>query len=69
MPSNEWLVARWRRLRRALDGAPVPRPDAWRGYRLVPDAIEFWTRGAHRLHLRERYERRQGRWRRVLLQP
>jgi pyridoxamine 5'-phosphate oxidase len=69
MPSHAWLLARWRRLRRTLGAAPVPRPVAWRGYRIVPDAIEFWTRGAHRLHLRERCERRRGRWRRVLLQP
>jgi pyridoxamine 5'-phosphate oxidase len=69
MPSHAWLLARWRRLQRELGRAPVPRPDAWGGYRIVPDAIEFWTRGAHRLHLRERCERGRRGWRRVLLQP
>jgi len=63
------LVERWRRLRRALAGAPVPRPPEWIGYRIVPDAIEFWQRGAHRLHRRTRYERTRTGWRSHLLQP
>lgn len=63
------LVMRWRRLRDRLGGAPVPRPPAWVGYRIVPEAIEFWQRGAHRLHHRTRYERTRTGWRRQLLQP
>jgi pyridoxamine 5'-phosphate oxidase len=69
MPSHAWLLARWRRLRRELAGASVPRPAAWTGYRIVPDAIELWRRGPHRLHRRERYERTRTGWRRRLLQP
>ena len=69
MPSHAWLLARWRRLRRELAGAPVPRPADWSGYRIVPDAIELWRRGPHRLHRRERYERTRTGWRRRLLQP
>jgi pyridoxamine 5'-phosphate oxidase len=69
MPSHDWLLARWKRLRRDLGGRPVPRPAEWHGYRVVPDAIEFWQRGAHRLHRRERWSRGRGGWRRVLLQP
>jgi pyridoxamine 5'-phosphate oxidase len=41
----------------------------WTGFRVVPDAIEFWTRGPHRLHHRERYVRRGGAWTKTLLQP
>jgi len=69
MPSHAWLLARWRRLRAALVRAPVPRPTAWTGYRIVPHAIEFWRRGAHRLHQRTRYERTRSGWRQQLLQP
>ena len=69
MPTDAWLQARWNRLRRRLIGRPVPRPPDWNGYRVVPDVIEFWTRGAHRLHRREHWRRTRGRWRRTLLQP
>ena len=69
MPSHEWLMARWHRLRRELVGRSVPRPSDWQGYRVVPDAIEFWKRGAHRLHRREHWRRTRGGWRRTLLQP
>ncbi|HXJ37302.1 MAG TPA: pyridoxamine 5'-phosphate oxidase [Candidatus Eisenbacteria bacterium] len=69
MPSHAWLLARWRRLRHELGGRAVPRPARWGGFRLVPASIEFWTRGAHRLHLREAYVRGRRGWRRRLLQP
>ena len=27
-----------------------PRPDHWGGFRLIPEELEFWSDGAHRLH-------------------
>lgn len=66
---REALLARWRRLRDRYRGRPIPRPPAWSGFRVVPDAIEFWTHRAHRLHERERFVRTRGGWRRTLLQP
>jgi pyridoxamine 5'-phosphate oxidase len=35
----------------------IPRPDYWRGYRLTPFEIEFWSDGAHRLHDRVSFKR------------
>lgn len=69
LASRAALLGRWRRLRGAFAGTPVPRPPEWTGFRVVPDAIEFWTRGPHRLHARERFTRARNGWRRKLLQP
>ncbi|MFQ5479156.1 MAG: pyridoxamine 5'-phosphate oxidase [Candidatus Binatia bacterium] len=63
------LVAAYRELERTRQGGSVPRPDHWKGFRVRPDRIEFWTRREPRLHLRESYQKRRGRWYATLLQP
>ena len=43
-------------------GDHVPRPPHWGGYRVVPEAIEFWQGRINRLHDRIRYRRQDERW-------
>lgn len=47
----------------------VPRPPHWGGYRLVPDALEFWQGRPNRLHDRIRFRRSGGGWVRERLAP
>jgi pyridoxamine 5'-phosphate oxidase len=50
-------------------GREVPRPAHWGGYRLVPERIEFWINGEHRLHDRFLYVRDRDGWRVTRLSP
>lgn len=45
-----------------LGDSPVPRPDNWGGFRLVPDVVELWQGQPNRLHDRVRYRWHDGRW-------
>ncbi len=47
----------------------VPRPDYWRGFRVVPKRIEFWQDGPDRLHDRVVFVREGDGWGKVRLYP
>ena len=49
-------------LAREHEGSDVRRPEHWGGYRLVPEAYEFWQHRDDRLHDRLRYQRANGEW-------
>ena len=69
MQSRAELVRAVRRLEERYRDRAVPRPRRWTGYRLLAERVEFWTRHEPRLHHRELYVLRKGRWQRSLLQP
>jgi pyridoxamine 5'-phosphate oxidase len=69
LASREELERRYAELEREYEGVDVPRPPHWGGYRLRPEAIEFWEHRENRLHDRIRYTRAREGWRRELLSP
>ena len=68
IPSRESLVRRVREVEERFGSTP-PRPENWGGYRLHPDAIEFWQGRSDRLHDRLLYRRQGADWTRVRLAP
>ena len=53
---------------RFTDG-PIPAPPHWGGYRLVPEAVEFWQGRPGRVHDRIRFRLSGGSWVRERLAP
>jgi pyridoxamine 5'-phosphate oxidase len=68
--SRDVLEAAFERVKRTYGDGPVPRPQWWGGYRIVPDEFEFWQGRTSRLHDRLRYVKRpDGSWHRERLAP
>ncbi|WP_029917448.1 pyridoxamine 5'-phosphate oxidase [Pelobacter seleniigenes] len=55
--SRQYLEQEFSIVEQQFAGRDVPRPQHWGGYRVVPQILEFWQQGAHRLHDRLRYRR------------
>jgi pyridoxamine 5'-phosphate oxidase len=68
LASREELEAKAAELAERFPGE-IPRPDYWRGFRVVPRRIEFWQDGANRLHDRMVFVRDGDGWEKLRLYP
>jgi len=66
---REELERLYTKLERKYEGRNVPLPPHWGGYRLRPEAIEFWEHRENRLHDRIRYTRAREGWQVERLSP
>jgi pyridoxamine 5'-phosphate oxidase len=69
VPSRGWLEDRVAELAREYEGRELPLGEDWGGYRVLPDAWEFWQHRPNRLHDRFRYLPEAGGWRIERLGP
>ncbi|HUP94016.1 MAG TPA: pyridoxamine 5'-phosphate oxidase [Burkholderiales bacterium] len=68
LAGREALEQRYREVQQRYGEAP-PRPSGWGGYRVVPQAMEFWQGRPNRLHDRLLYTKAAGGWNIVRLAP
>jgi pyridoxamine 5'-phosphate oxidase len=69
LPARELFERQFAEMKARFEGGDVPRPPHWSGFRIVPERIEFWRDGAHRLHERRLFARLDGVWSEGLLYP
>jgi pyridoxamine 5'-phosphate oxidase len=62
LSSRRELEARVREMEQRFAGQRVPLPPFWGGYRLRPDAVEFWQGRPDRLHDRLLYSAQGEQW-------
>ena len=69
LDSRATFERRFEEVKQQFEGADIPRPPHWGGYRVIPDRMEFWTDRPHRLHERRLFTRAGSGWTEGLLYP
>ncbi len=70
LPDRGTFERRLAEFEREFEGREVPRPARWTGFRVVPQAVEFWYGAQFRLHERHVHERdAEGQWSSRMLYP
>lgn len=69
LASREAFESRLEEVEARFSGKPVPRPEFWSGWRLVPDYFEFWQGIDFRLHDRFTFTRTATGWETGRLYP
>ena len=69
LPSRAEFEKKYEDVSAKYEGADVPRPPHWGGFRVKPETFEFWADRPHRLHERRVFTREVDGWREGLLYP
>lgn len=57
--SRQALLMQFESMKAKFSKGEIPLPDFWGGYRVIPNAFEFWQGGVSRLHDRFQYRRNE----------
>lgn len=67
--SRSQLEEKFRKMKEKFNSGPIPLPDFWGGYRIIPIEFEFWQGRINRLHDRIYYKKKRGYWQISRLNP
>lgn len=67
--SRQLLLNQFEKMKARFKNGAIPLPEAWGGYRVIPQQIEFWQGRESRLHDRVLYTKDTQQWKMNLLAP